>query len=268
LLGEALQEAGITPEHNPLRCGIFGAEPWTKELRVRIESLHGLSALDIYGLCEVIGPGVAFECLESRAELALGGAGGLHVNEDHFHVEVVDPSSGEPLPDGSVGELVFTTLTKEALPLVRYRTGDLSSLNREPCQCGRTTLRMSRLVGRSDDIRGVNVFPSEIEALLLSSPQLAPHYTIVLDSTGPMPEMVVVCELAAEAGEGQELGRSHLAGELSSRLSQLLGVSGRVVVGPPGCIPRTEVGKAIRLARRTPELDERPPALTLLMEDS
>jgi phenylacetate-CoA ligase len=271
LLGEALQEAGIAPEDNPLRCGIFGAEPWTEELRLRIEILHGLSALDIYGLCEVIGPGVAFECLESRAELARGGAGGLHVNEDHFHVEVVDPVTGEPVPDGSVGELVFTTLTKEALPLVRYRTGDLSSLNRRPCPCGRTTLRMSRLVGRSDDmlvIRGVNVFPSEIEALLLSSPQLAPHYTIVLDSTGPMPEMVVVCELATEAGERQEPDRGLLAGELSGRLSQRLGVSGRVVIGPPGSIPRTEVGKAIRLARRTPELDERPPALTHLMEDS
>jgi phenylacetate-CoA ligase len=276
LLGEALLEAGIAPDENPLRAGIFGAEPWTEQLRLRIETLHALTALDIYGLCEVIGPGVAFECLESRAELAAGGPGGLHVNDDHFHVEVVDPLSGEPIPDGSVGELVFTTLTKEALPLVRYRTGDLSSLNREPCPCGRTTVRMARLVGRSDDmlvIRGVNVFPSEIEAVLLSSPALAPHYTIVVDSTGPMPEMVVVCERAApqsaagdSAGEGH--AGDHLGHDLSMRLSDRLGVSGRVVVGPPGCVPRTEVGKAVRLVRRTPDTDERPAALVQLMEGS
>ena len=129
LLGEALQEAGVTPAENPLRVGIFGAEPWTEQLRLRIETLHAITALDIYGLCEVIGPGVAFECFESWAELASGGVGGLHVNEDHFFVEAVNPMSGEPVVDGEVGELVFTTLTKEALPLVRYRSGDLLSLN-------------------------------------------------------------------------------------------------------------------------------------------
>ena len=298
LLGEALQEAGVVAEENPLRAGIFGAEPWTEQLRLRIEALHALTALDIYGLCEVIGPGVAFECLESRAELAAGGPGGLHVNDDHFHVEVVDPLTGDPVADGSVGELVFTTLTKEALPLVRYRTGDLSSLNREPCPCGRTTVRMSRLVGRSDDmlvIRGVNVFPSEIEAVLLISPELAPHYTIVVDSTGPMPEMVVVCERAGPAAGADHAGASsgaahagassgddhtgassgdadhagaRLGHELSMRLSDRLGVSGRVVVGPPGCVPRTEVGKAVRLVRRTPDLDECPAVLVQLMEGS
>ena len=268
LLGEALQQAGIASEENPLRAGIFGAEPWTEQLRLRIETLHALTALDIYGLCEVIGPGVAFECLESRAELAQGGIGGLHVNEDHFHAEIVDPLTGDPLDDGSVGELVFTTLTKEALPLVRYRTGDLSTLHREPCPCGRTTVRMSRLVGRSDDmlvIRGVNVFPSEIEAVLLSSPELAPHYTIVMDSTGPMPEMVVVCE-TADGSAGAD--RDHLGHELSGRVSHRLGVSGRVVVGPPGCLPRTEVGKAVRLVRHTPDVDERPPALVHILEGS
>jgi len=281
LLGEALQEAGVAAEENPLRVGIFGAEPWTEQLRLRIETLHALTALDIYGLCEVIGPGVAFECLESRAELAAGGPGGMHVNEDHFHVEVIDPVTDDPVADGSTGELVFTTLTKEAFPLVRYRTGDLASLNREPCPCGRTTARISRLVGRSDDmlvIRGVNVFPSEIEAVLLSSPELAPHYTIVLDSTGPMPEMVVVCELAgggvAVAGgaagggahPGDDMARDPLERALSARLSDRLGVSGRVVVGPPGCVPRTEVGKAVRLVRHTPDMDERPPVLAQLME--
>ncbi|MGO8876984.1 MAG: phenylacetate--CoA ligase family protein [Acidimicrobiales bacterium] len=266
-LGEMLQQAGVMPADNSLRVGIFGAEPWTEPLRLRIEALHGLTALDIYGLCEVIGPGVAFECLESRAELAEGGTGGLHVNEDHFYVEVVDPLTGDPLEDGEVGELVFTTLTKEAQPLIRYRSGDLSSLSRQPCACGRTTVRMSRLVGRSDDmfvIRGVNVFPSEIEAVLLSSPQLAPHYTIVLDSSRSMPEMVVVCELAAtKEPDGTVDG---LAQELSARLSGRLGVSGRVVVGPPGAVPRTEVGKAMRLVRRTPEIDGRPAELARLID--
>jgi phenylacetate-CoA ligase len=258
LLGEALQEAGVTPEENPFRVGIFGAEPWTEQLRLRIETLHALTALDIYGLCEVIGPGVAFECLESRAELADGGIGGLPVNED--------PLTGEPVADGEIGELVFTTLTKEALPFVRYRTGDLASLNRERCACGRTTVRMSRLVGRSDDmlvIRGVNVFPSEIEAAVLSSPQLAPHYTIVLDSTGPMPEMIVVCELADTWSTGDAADLAH---ELSARLSERLGVSGRVVVGPPGALPRSEVGKAVRLVRRTPDADGRPAELARLMD--
>jgi phenylacetate-CoA ligase len=276
LLGEALQEAGVTPGENPLRVGIFGAEPWTEQLRLRIETLHAITALDIYGLCEVIGPGVAFECLESRAELAAGGVGGMHVNEDHFFVEVVDPLTGEALGDGEVGELVFTTLTKEALPLVRYRSGDLSSLNREPCACGRMTLRMSRLVGRSDDmlvVRGVNVFPSEVEAVLLSSPELGPHYTIVLDSTRAMTEMVVVCELAAGAsdaagtsGPGGDAGTDDLAHELSARLSARLGISGRVVVGPPGSAPRTEVGKAVRLVRRTSEADGLPPELARQMD--
>lgn len=282
LLGEAMQAAGVSPEANPLRAGIFGAEPWTEQLRAHIEALHGIDAVDIYGLCEVIGPGVAFECLESRSELLAGGMGGLHVNEDHFFVEVVDPTSGEPVDEGEVGELVFTTLTKEALPLVRYRTGDLSSLNREPCACGRTTVRMSRLVGRSDDmlvIRGVNVFPSEIEAVLLASPRLAPHYTIVLDSSGPMPELVVVCELAGSAAgaggggdadgadaDGADADGAELARELSARLSGRLGVSGRVIVGPPGTVPRTEVGKAVRLVHRTLEADGRSPELALLMD--
>lgn len=273
LLGEAMQEAGMAPADNPLGAGIFGAEPWSEQLRARIEALHGLIALDIYGLCEVMGPGVAFECLESRAELAAGGRGGLHVNEDHFYVEVVDPLTGQPVPDGEVGELVFTTLTKEAVPLLRYRTGDLSSLSREPCPCGRTTVRMSRLVGRSDDmivVRGVNVFPSEIEAVLLATPELGPHYTIVLDTSRSMPELAVVCELVG--GEGPWPGETAaedttaLATALSTRLSERLGLSGRVLVGPAGSVPRTEVGKAVRLVRRTPEADGRSPELARLME--
>lgn len=268
LLGEALQDAGITPAENPLRVGIFGAEPWTEPLRLRIETLHALTALDIYGLCEVIGPGVASECLESRAELAAGGLGGMHVNEDHFLVEVVDPFTGEVIGDGSVGELVFTTLTKEALPLVRYRTGDLAQLHRGQCACGRTSVRMSRLVGRSDDmlvLRGVNVFPSEIEAVLLASPELGPHYTIVLDSVGPMAEMVVLCERAPNAGQSAS-GEPELAVQLSAGLSQRLGVSARVVIGQAGDLPRTEVGKAVRLVHRTRDNPGFPPELVRMMD--
>jgi phenylacetate-CoA ligase len=265
LLGEALCEAGIGPDENPLRAGIFGAEPWSEEMRRRLEALHGIAALDIYGLSEAIGPGVASECLEARAELDAGGPGGMHLNEDHFFPEVVDPTTGEPAGEGEVGELVLTTLTKEALPLVRYRTGDLTKLNRQPCPCGRTTVRMARLVGRADDmlvVRGVNVFPSEIEAVVLAMPQLAPHYTIVLDSTAAMAELVVVCELAAGEADRQALAR-----ELADRISRRLGISGRATVGTPGTLPRTEVGKAVRLVRRTPERDDRPPAIVALMEE-
>jgi phenylacetate-coenzyme A ligase PaaK-like adenylate-forming protein len=249
LLGEALQAAGVSPTDNPLKVGIFGAEPWTEEMRRRIEALHGITALDIYGMCEVIGPGVAFECLATRSDLADGRPGGLHVNEDHFFVEVVDPFSDEPVPDGSVGEVVFTTLTRQAQPVVRYRTGDLASLNRTPCACGRTTVRMSRLVGRNDDmlvIRGVNVFPSEIEAAILEMPELAPHYTIVLDVRGDMPEMIVACELATV---GDAASHEHASETLSHALSERLGVRATVAVGRPGAIPRTEVGKAVRLVR-------------------
>ncbi|HEY6017932.1 MAG TPA: phenylacetate--CoA ligase, partial [Gaiellaceae bacterium] len=162
------------PANLRLRAGVFGAEPWTEELREAVEDAFDLKALDIYGLSEIVGPGVSSECVEARD--------GAHVNEDHFLVEVVDPESGERLDDGEVGELVFTTLTKEALPFLRYRTGDLASVTREPFACGRTFARMSRIVGRTDDmliIRGVNVFPSEIERTLLAIPELAPHYQLV-----------------------------------------------------------------------------------------
>lgn len=279
LLGEALVSAGVSAPDNPLRVGIFGAEPWSEELRARIEAVHGITALDIYGMCEVIGPGVAFECPQSRAEIAGGRRGGLHVNEDHFFIEVIDPLSGDPVEDGTPGEVVFTTLTKQAMPVVRYRTGDLASLNRSPCVCGRTTVRMSRLVGRSDDmlvVRGVNVFPSEIESALLEMPVLAPHYTIVLDSRGPMPEMVVACELAAgggspggaprvtDGGGADDVGfdaRRRMAAVLRHALDRRLGVRGRVLVGLPGTIPRTEVGKAVRLVRLTGTPDAASPGL-------
>jgi len=220
------------PERLELRAGVFGAEPWTEGLREAIEGALGLTALAIYGLSEVMGPGVSAECAEGRD--------GAHVNEDHFLVEVVDPQSGQPLPEGEVGELVFSTLTKEALPLLRYRTGDLASLTREPCACGRTFARMSRVVGRTDDmliIRGVNVFPSEIERALLAIPDLEPHYQLVVERPGRLDELTVQVEGTVEAAA------------VRKQLHSVLGLSAQVEVVQRGSIPRSE-GKALRVLDR------------------
>jgi phenylacetate-coenzyme A ligase PaaK-like adenylate-forming protein len=228
-LGEAL--AGPTT----LRAGLFGAEPWTDELRAHIQELLGLRALDIYGLSEVIGPGVAAECYEA--------ADGLHVNEDHFIVEAVDPASGEPVPDGTPGELVFTTVTKQALPLLRYRTGDIASLNREPCRCGRTLARMSKVIGRRDDmlvLSGVNVYPSEVERVLLAEPGLAPDYLLVVDKRAVPSRLICCCEFLTD-------GAGVLPGSVEQRLRDALGVRVRLEILPPGTVPRTEVGKAVRV---------------------
>jgi phenylacetate-CoA ligase len=227
------------PARLKLRAGIFGAEPWTDELRDAIEHAFDLAALDIYGLSEIVGPGVASECVEGR--------GGAHVNEDHFLVEVVDPQTGEPLADGETGELVYTTLTKEALPFLRYRTGDLASVTREPCTCGRTLARMSRVVGRTDDmlvIRGVNVFPSEIERTLLAIPELAPHYQLVVARPGRLDELTVQAELRAH-----EEGGERLQALVEERLGRALGLSARVELATPGGLPRSE-GKALRVVDR------------------
>jgi phenylacetate-CoA ligase len=220
------------PQRLKLRAGVFGAEPWTGGLREAIEGALGLTAVDIYGLSEVMGPGVSAECVEGRD--------GAHVNEDHFLVEVVDPESGQPLQDGEVGELAFTTLTKEALPLLRYRTGDLGSLTREPCACGRTFARMSRVLGRTDDmliIRGVNVFPSEVERALLAIPELAPHYQLVVERPGHLDELTVQVEGTAEAAS------------VRKQLHSVLGVTAQVEIVQPGSIPRSE-GKALRVLDR------------------
>jgi phenylacetate-CoA ligase len=220
------------PVRLSLRAGVFGAEPWTEGLREAIEGALGLTALDIYGLSEVMGPGVSAECAEAQD--------GAHVNEDHFLVEVVDPQSGQPLPDGEVGELVFSTLTKKALPLLRYRTGDLASLTREPCACGRTFARMSRVVGRTDDmliIRGVNVFPSEIERALLAIPELAPHYQLVVERPGHLDELTVQVEGAVEPAL------------VRKQLHSVLGLTAQVEIVQPGTIPRSE-GKALRVLDR------------------
>ncbi|HEX4660745.1 MAG TPA: phenylacetate--CoA ligase [Streptosporangiaceae bacterium] len=239
-LGEALAEAGLRPGSGVgLRAGLFGAEPWTDALRARIEDLLGLRALDIYGLSEVIGPGVAAECLVA--------ADGLHVNEDHFVVEAIDPASGQPVPDGTPGELVFSTVTKEALPLLRYRTGDIAALRRGTCACGRTLVKMSKVTGRRDDmlvISGVNVYPSEVERVLLADPALAPDYLLVVDERETPARLLACCEYRTDAG-----GPVPEAGELETRLREGLGVGVTVRVMAPGTVPRSEVGKAVRMSR-------------------
>jgi phenylacetate-CoA ligase len=235
-LGEALAEAGVRPT---MTAGIFGAEPWSNELRARLNELLGLQALDIYGLSEIIGPGVASECIVA--------ADGLHVNEDHFLVEAVDPATGRPVPDGELGELVFTTVTKEALPLLRYRTGDIASLSRAACPCGRTLARMSKVAGRKDDmlvIRGVNVYPSEVERVLLGHPGLAPDYLLVVDERGPQSRLIACCEMGTAAP-----APAFVVTELQSGLKDALGLSVDVRLLPAGSVPRTEVGKAVRVRR-------------------
>ena len=212
-----------------LRAGLFGAEPWTERMRGAIEEALNICAVDVYGLSEIVGPGVAAECLE--------GLGGAHVNEDHFLVETIDPETGAA---ASEGELVFTTLTKEAMPLLRYRTGDLASVTREPCSCGRTFARMSRVKGRTDDmlvIRGVNVFPSEIERVLLAVDGLQPHYQLVVERNDRLDELTVQVEGAIDAAP------------VRAQLERALGLSARVEIVEPGSIPRSE-GKALRVLDR------------------
>lgn len=250
-LGEAMREAGVDARGLGLRYGTFGAEPWTEGMRRQIEGVLGLTAVDFYGLSEVIGPGVAAECAEARE--------GLHVNEDHFLVEVLDPATGAPLPPGREGELCFTTLTKEAFPVIRYRTGDLSALTRDPCRCGRTFARIARVKGRTDDmlvIRGVNVYPSQVEAVLLELPELAPHYQLVVDRAGSLPRLEVQVEVAEAVLRdwgGWRPDRPELAAlrhRVTERLRAGLALSTEVTVMAPKTIPRSE-GKAVRVIERT-----------------
>ncbi len=239
-LGEALAEAGLGPGDGlRLTAGLFGAEPWTDAMRARIEELLGLRALDIYGLSEVIGPGVAAECLVT--------ADGLHVNEDHFLVEAIDLQTGQPVPDGTAGELVFSTVTKQALPLLRYRTGDIAALRRDPCACGRTLVKMSKVTGRRDDmliVRGVNVYPSEVERVLLAHPALAPDYLLVVDERVTPMRLFACVEYRTP-----RLAPEPAPGEIESRLRQELGVSVTVHLVDSGAVPRSEVGKAVRIRR-------------------
>ncbi|HEX9033619.1 MAG TPA: phenylacetate--CoA ligase [Streptosporangiaceae bacterium] len=243
-LGEALAEAGLTQETGlSLRAGVFGAEPWTQEMRERINDLLGIRALDIYGLSEVIGPGVASECIVA--------ADGLHVNEDHFLVEALDPMTGEPVPEGTPGELTFSTLTKEALPLLRYRTGDIAALRGGACPCGRTLVKMTKVTGRKDDmlvIRGVNVYPSEIERVLLAEPAVSSDYLLVIDEREGGRDLIACCEQVTEPSAGST-SQAGLRTALERNLREALGLRVAVAVVPPGSVPRTEVGKAVRVRR-------------------
>ena len=249
-IGETMREQGSDPRALGLRYGFFGAEPWTEAMRRELEALWGVTAVDFYGLSEVIGPGVAAECAEARD--------GLHVNEDHFLPEIVDPGSGEPLKPGTEGELVLTCLTKEALPVLRYRTGDVTSLNPEPCRCGRTTVRMARIKGRTDDmliIKGVNVYPSQLEAALLTIEELAPHYQLVVDRREAFPTLAVHVEPVeglVHAWGGFDSGRPEimaLSARVAERLRGHLGLNPEIAIVPPKTIPRSE-GKAVRVVER------------------
>ncbi len=254
LLAERAAEAGVRGLR--VRYGVFGAEPWSESLRAKLEddwsTLTGepFDACDIYGLSEVIGPGVAMECRE--------GKGALHVMDDHFLPEVVDPDTGDPLPPGETGELVLTTLTKQAMPVLRYRTRDLTHLVDGPCPCGRTTQRIARFTGRVDDmlvVRGVNVFPSQVERLLLADESLGAQYAIIVDRRHPMAELEVRVELA-EPGTDETV--KAVAARLQETVSTVLRVRTAVTVLPPGTLPRQEVGKARRVFEQVDESDPLP----------
>jgi len=240
LISEVAAEERVDMVTLPLRVGFFGAEPWSEQMRWEIEARLGIVAFDTYGLSELIGPGVAHEC---------GYHQGLHINEDHFLPEIVDPASGERLSDGEVGELVLSSVTKEAIPLLRYRTGDRTRLLREPCACGRTTVRMARVLGRTDDmiiVRGVNVFPSQVEAVLLETGAVAPHYQLIVDrARGALDELEVRVEVPARLW-GDPLQLRQLERRLGDDLRSTLGISCDVRLVAPGEIPRSE-GKAVRV---------------------
>jgi phenylacetate-CoA ligase len=244
VLAEAIEEAGLDPKKDlKLRIGFFGAEPWTDKMREEIEKRLSLEAFDIFGLAEIVGPGVSVECPAHN---------GLHIAEDHFYPEIIDPSSGEPLPYGTPGELVFTTLTREAFPLVRYRTRDRTVLYGEKCECGRTVVRMAKIMGRTDDmliIRGVNVFPSQIEDVLLSFAELSPHYIIYVDRPKDMDVLSVEVEATEKLfNEGSGTLRE-MEGKVQKALAEALYVSCGVNIKEPFGIQRSE-GKAKRVVDR------------------
>lgn len=240
-LYEAAEEQGVNLRELPLRIGIFGAEPWTEEMRFDIERKMGIDALNIYGLSEIMGPGVSQECIEAKQ--------GMHIFEDHFLPEIIDPATGEPLPHGEEGELVLTTLTKEGVPLLRYRTRDICSLDDTPCACGRTHLRMTRITGRSDDmliIRGVNVYPSQIEALLLETDGLTPHYLLVVRRDGNLDTLEVQVEVSENMFTDEIKGLQRREIAIQKSIKDYLGISAKVRLVEPQTIKRSE-GKATRI---------------------
>jgi phenylacetate-CoA ligase len=240
VIAQAVRDAGMEPSELALEIGLFGGEPWTGGMREQIERELGLAAVNNYGLSEMCGPGVAAECAARD---------GLHTHEDHFLVEVVDPETGEPLPEGEEGELVFTSLAKEAMPLIRYRTRDIGSLTAEPCGCGRTTARIRGLRGRLDEmliVRGINIHPSTVEQLLLSVDEVAPHYQLIVERPGLLDQITVRCEPA----DG-EVDRAALGRRVEMMLREHTGVRITVEVVEIGAVPRSE-GKAVRVVDRRP----------------
>ncbi len=238
-IGETLKEQGYKPEDIPLKAGIFGAEPWTEEMRRGIEDVLGIKAYDIYGLTETTGPGVSFECSEQT---------GMHINEDHFYAEIIDPDTGEVLPEGSKGELVFTSLDKEAFPLLRYRTRDICVLSRKKCSCGRTLIKMTKPLGRTDDmliIRGVNVFPSQIETVLLKE-GYQPNYQIIVDRVKNTDTFEVNVEMAPEKFTDKVSEILAMEKSLANAMKAMLGINPDVKLVAPKAIARSE-GKAVRV---------------------
>ncbi len=239
-LAEAIQESGIKREDLKLRVGVFGAEPWTENMRREIEGKLKIKAIDIYGLSEVIGPGVASECMVQE---------GLHINEDHFFPEIIDPDTLQVLPEGSMGELVFTTLTKEGLPLIRYRTRDLTRLTHEKCKCGRTMVRMEKCLGRSDDmliIRGVNLFPSQVESVLLEMSEIKPHYLLIVDRINNLDTIELKVEVDEAFFQDKISQLEALRQKIQINLENALGLSIKVTLVEPKIIERSE-GKARRV---------------------
>lgn len=239
-LAETIHEMGIKPEELKLKSGCFGAEPWTEEMRQHLEELLDFNALDIYGLTEIGGPGVAFECMEKH---------GMHINEDHVLAEIIDPITEEPLPDDTSGELVFTTLTKTGAPMIRYRTHDICTLHHGTCACGRTTVKMSRITGRTDDmlvVRGVNVFPSQIEAVLMGVKEASAHYMLVVDRVNSQDKLTVQVELKDDVDINDADKLEKLAAYIKTQIKQTLLISAKVELLPPKSIARSE-GKAKRI---------------------
>jgi phenylacetate-CoA ligase len=236
---EEIERQGMDPRDTSLRIGIFGAEPWTGQMRLDIEQRAGIDAVDIYGLSEVMGPGVAMECVESKD--------GPVVWEDHFYPEIINPETGEPVAEGESGELVFTSLSKEAMPVIRYRTRDLTQLLPPT---SRSMRRIGKITGRSDDmliVRGVNLFPTQVEELVLKMPELAAQYQLVLSRNGNMDELEILVEVRAEFNHLNEAQREQLARRLTHSIKTFIGVSARVRVQSSGMVERTVTGKAKRV---------------------
>lgn len=237
-IAEVAEQEGVDIRALPVAIGVFGAEPWSDAMRAELDERLGIKAVDIYGLSEILGPGVAAECVEARS--------GLHGWEDHFLFEIIDPETGARRAMGEQGELVITTLTKQALPMIRYRTRDITWLNDEPCACGRTHTRVMRVTGRDDDmliIRGVNLYPSQVEAILVGFPGIAPHYQLVIRREGAMDDMTVEVEALPDQAQGEY---PQLANNVTHHIKSMIGVSCRTEVKGPGEVPRSQ-GKAVRV---------------------